>query len=712
VTDRIAPRAKSKTSHEITVKFTPKKLIIPAAALILVVAIIVGLVKFLPKRTPPPTQPGISAVPAVAILYFKNNTGDKNLDIWRDGLCTSLIIKLLQSRYIRVLDQSQIYGILKRLNLLDKSNYTPEDLKEIAARGLATHIVQGSLSKAGDKFRIDLTLQNASTQEIIAPESADGTGEGSIFAMVDDLAGRLKMNLGLSAQQTASDTERAIGAITTNKMEAYKFYLQGFKLTLLNGWDEQAIAFFKKAVAADPRFAMAYLAMANMEWQLGHTKEYPAHYQKALDLRTGVSERERLLIEADYYTTTSESHWDKAIEAYTKLINLSPWDFYANAQLGYLYWQMDEFDKAVERLEVPRWYGNNSQPHDLIMNYLCLGQFEKAREVAEDYLTSYGDSALIRARLGRAYFAEGNVERAKKEIDRAYALSPGHAPTLEKFWLSMLTKDYAAAEPLLKNLNPNTAVVGARSVFFAMRGKLKEAKASLDREIETCKSTSLLDWTTVGCLYSAHLKETIGDFADALSASDLGLKGGKELDSISAACQALFRRGVVQARQNDFEAARRTADELRRTVESGPAKRRIYFYDALLGFISLRKGEFVRSQEYLQQAVGKTAIEGGYWGMPRPEFLDYLAEAYGRTGRWSEAQKAYEQIESLIRPIAEEAGNTLVYVRSFYKLGQVFEQMGKKAEAREKYRKFLDLWKDADAGLPEVADAKKRLAAL
>jgi hypothetical protein len=37
---------------------------------------------------------------------------------------------------------------------------------------------------------------------------------------------------------------------------------------------------------------------------------------------------------------------------------------------------------------------------------------------------------------------------------------------------------------------------------------------------------------------------------------------------------------------------------------------------------------------------------------------------------------------------------------------------GKNVEAADRYRKFLNLWKDADPGLPEVADAKKRLAGL
>jgi hypothetical protein len=45
-------------------------------------------------------------------------------------------------------------------------------------------------------------------------------------------------------------------------------------------------------------------------------------------------------------------------------------------------------------------------------------------------------------------------------------------------------------------------------------------------------------------------------------------------------------------------------------------------------------------------------------------------------------------------------------------LGKIAEQHRDKARARENYGKFLDLWKDADPGLPEVEDAKRGLAAL
>ena len=53
-----------------------------------------------------------------------------------------------------------------------------------------------------------------------------------------------------------------------------------------------------------------------------------------------------------------------------------------------------------------------------------------------------------------------------------------------------------------------------------------------------------------------------------------------------------------------------------------------------------------------------------------------------------------------------------IYARSFYNLGRIEDKLGDKAKARENYTKFLDLWKRADPGLPEPADAKKRLSAL
>jgi len=53
-----------------------------------------------------------------------------------------------------------------------------------------------------------------------------------------------------------------------------------------------------------------------------------------------------------------------------------------------------------------------------------------------------------------------------------------------------------------------------------------------------------------------------------------------------------------------------------------------------------------------------------------------------------------------------------LYAKSFYMLAKIYEQKSRKDKAVEHYEKFLDLWKDADTGIPEVEEATKRLAAI
>ena len=53
-----------------------------------------------------------------------------------------------------------------------------------------------------------------------------------------------------------------------------------------------------------------------------------------------------------------------------------------------------------------------------------------------------------------------------------------------------------------------------------------------------------------------------------------------------------------------------------------------------------------------------------------------------------------------------------IYAKSFYMLGKIAEQRGWPGKAIEHYEKFLEVWKDADPNLPEVEDAKNKLASL
>jgi tetratricopeptide (TPR) repeat protein len=93
----------------------------------------------------------------------------------------------------------------------------------------------------------------------------------------------------------------------------------------------------------------------------------------------------------------------------------------------------------------------------------------------------------------------------------------------------------------------------------------------------------------------------------------------------------------------------------------------------------------------------------------RAFFIDPLAQTYYEVGEMDKAREAYNKITRLILGRLWQGD---IYVKSFYMLGKIWEQKGDTAQAIKHYEKFLDLWKEADSGIVEVEDARKRLAGL
>ena len=88
---------------------------------------------------------------------------------------------------------------------------------------------------------------------------------------------------------------------------------------------------------------------------------------------------------------------------------------------------------------------------------------------------------------------------------------------------------------------------------------------------------------------------------------------------------------------------------------------------------------------------------------------DALARAYTKMG---DLDKAIAEYERLITFDPKIESRFLIHPTFHYRLAKLYEQKGMKDKAKAEYARFLDLWKDADPGRPEVEDAKKRLAGL
>ena len=207
--------------------------------------------------------------PSVAVMYFKNNTGNENFNFWSSALSDSIITDLSQSKFIRVLNSSDLYSILKSHSLLEAKSYAAEDLKNVAIEGRVNHVLQGGLSKAGEIFRIEYTLHEMNTGQTLSSARVEGKGEESIFSMVDELTKKIKASLELSEKQIASDLDEDVGKITTNSPEAYRHFSKG-RESYFKGDREKAIEQYKKAISIDPEFAYAYLLLGNSYRNMGY----------------------------------------------------------------------------------------------------------------------------------------------------------------------------------------------------------------------------------------------------------------------------------------------------------------------------------------------------------------------------------------------------------------------------------------------------------
>ncbi len=709
--ERMIPERKPLTSREITVKFSLKKLLIPALVALALVIVGVAIWQIIPKKEAIPIQ---EDKPSLAVMYFKNNTGDEGLDHWRTMISDLFIADLTQSKYIEVLSGERLFKILSDLNQLEAKSYSSDVLKQVAAQGGVNHMLVGNYARAGETIRINVTLQEVRTEKILASEGAEDKGEESIFSMVDDLTRRIKANFRISEEQIASDIDREVGTITTSSPEAFKFYIEGSRYKA-KGEYRKGIQFLERAVAIDPEFAMAYRAIAICYANLRLYSETDQYIQKALGLTDRLSDRERYLIQGDFYRSREETY-DKAIEAYTKLLELYPQDWTGNNNLGILYVNIGERDKAIERFETAIQNKDISIViyTNLASSYRAKGLYDKAKEILEYYINNISDHNAMHHSLALNHIHQGELDLAMAEMEKAFILNPTHPLNfMRKGDIHLYKGDLAKAEEEYQTLLKSTEPAGhARGIMrlsqlYVLQGKFEKSKLMSKQGIDWAKE--LGDYgresnyhygLAYALLRSGNLEEAIKHCDEAWSIA--GKKGILELQR-----RALHLKGYALIEMRSMDEAQSVIDELKEMIEKGMNRKRIRSCYHLLGRLELERHNFSKANEYFKEALALESLSSPL--TKNAMVIDSLASAYDKAGDLEKARKEYERITSLT---TGRIGAGDIYARSFYMLGKICEKKGLKAQALEHYEKFLNLWKDADPGIAEIGDARERLAGL
>ena len=97
---------------------------------------------------------------------------------------------------------------------------------------------------------------------------------------------------------------------------------------------------------------------------------------------------------------------------------------------------------------------------------------------------------------------------------------------------------------------------------------------------------------------------------------------------------------------------------------------------------------------------------GGMLAYNLPFLKDVLARAFHQKGKLDEAIAEYERLIAF-QPYSRD--RRLIHPKYRYRLAQLYEEKGRLRKASEQYKKLLEIWKEADQDLPELADAKSKL---
>jgi tetratricopeptide (TPR) repeat protein len=428
-----------------------------------------------------------------------------------------------------------------------------------------------------------------------------------------------------------------------------------------------------------------------------------------------ISERELYLIRGDFYSLEEETYGE-ALKAYSEFLELYPEDEIGNAGLRDLYINIEEWDKALEVLEISRKNKIESTLlyFDLGIAYMCMGLYDKAREASEEFIENFSDNSLMRRDLAQNYLCQGKYDLAHAEVDKAFFLSPPiFSPYRVKGHIYMLQGEFVKAEEQFRKMlaleekAANSNGIRNLGYLYLTQGRFDESLNMFKQGVELAESIGEVEWRSDYHMHIAYGYLKSGNLDAALEECDKALKDYVEIGSLSGQESTLLIEGMIFLEMDNMNEAQRAARDLKNIIEKDLNKKSIRLYLHLLGRIELKRRNFREAVENIEKGISLLPFQR-YTG-PHALYMEALAFAYYESGNLEKAKEEYEKILSLTSGRIRFGDN---YTRSFYMLGKIYEHQGIKNKAIENYEKFLELWEDADPGIAEVEDAKKRLASL
>jgi serine/threonine protein kinase/Flp pilus assembly protein TadD len=681
----------------------PKKKLLPfiiPASIVFIIALLFLILKPFEVKIDQEKK-AIAQENSLAIMYFENVADPEDKDRIAQMITALLITDLSESQYMQVVSQQRLYDILK---LLGKENLKVIDktvASEVAKKAGVKWILTGNILQIKPNIVLTSDISEAATGRILATQRVSGKTGEDIFAVVDKLSPQIKNDLSLP-EQAKKEQDRPVADVTTHSQEAYRYYLEGLDYDN-KFYSAEAERSYKKALELDSTLAMAYVRLAQLETG----EEQKRLTAKAVEYLDKVSWKEKHYIKS--LEASISGNYAQAIVEAEKIVERYPDEKEAFFWLGEIYYGLRQFEESIrywtQTIEIDPLY--KIVYNDLSYAYHEIGDFEKSIWAINKYISLAPDEANPYDSRGELYAYNGKLDQAIESYKKALEIKPDFYASLAKMGhMYLFKREYAKAESCYKELcsssQKDTRSMGRTHLAFIPlhQGKLEDALEILDDGI----AADGMEQTEGVQTANKHFLKA--DIYGEKRSLNLALK---EIEKFMEIWRRAFPNDIVYqrdiyvqflAKNDDFEKAERVARALKKDIEEKDLTV-MYSYWYAIGAIEFSKGNLEASLTNFEKA----ARDVPYFWVHYP-----LAEAYLEAGRLGEAVAEFEKVlltYDVYRPYL-----AISAVKAHYLLGLAYEKSGWNNKAIEKYEEFLDIWKNADPGIPEVQDAKERLEKL
>ena len=614
---------------------------------------------------------------AILIADFQSHTGDELLGL---TATEAFRIDFEQNPLIRVVGPGTVRDALLRMQLEPDSPLTPSLARELALREGIKAYMAGEISPAGQGAMISVRLVSTESEETLVSFRESLAGPDDLLPAVERVSARLRERIGESLRSIRGG--EPLARVSTASLPALRLYSQGVRALDLERDFPGGIALLEEAIALDSTFAMGWRKLGVGLLNGGYPRErWVEAFTRAYEHSDRLTDRERYLARAIYHAYVTEDE-DRAIAAYRTVLDTYPGETTALNNLAGALARRGDRAGAAELYRRALALDSASVIYytNLIGQLVAMGDWDEAEHLLGLYQARFRDMPGTRAFAATFHAARG---------------------------------DFDEAEALLRSvLDDPRAGLAARGMsegnlanLSLIRGRLEEAArlAQANRGTRQRMGQTITPHEAAGYPLRLTLL-VVGDTAGAIQGAEelvreMALGPADAAEGAHLEVAGFFTAATEAERARDFL---REWDGL--PLDEAVRERHREQRELLDHYLAHLEGRHDGLLEHLRRLQRD---QGCAWCL-EPQIGDAFFEA----GLPDSAAVHYERY--LEGPWLHRLDIDAIWLpRTLERLGQLYEARGDTEAARRHYRRFIELWDEADPPLqPRVQEARERLAVL